>query len=62
MSATATKKGRGAGFSDAEVDILLDLVEQYLPFGEDKWECVGEKFRRKMTNSSVTRNVEYRIP
>ena len=53
-----TKKGRGATFSHAELDVLLSIVEERLPFGQDTWERVGEEFRGKITNSSVVRDDE----
>ena len=53
-----TKKGRGSTFSHAELDVLLSIVEERLPFGQEAWERVGEEFRGKMTNSSVVRDNE----
>ena len=52
------KKGKGAAFSEAEIDVLLNFVELYLLFGAEQWEKVGEGFRQQMTHSSIIRDTE----
>eukprot|EP00600_Ochromonadales_sp_CCMP1393_P005434 CAMPEP_0174957818 /NCGR_PEP_ID=MMETSP0004_2-20121128/2281_1 /TAXON_ID=420556 /ORGANISM="Ochromonas sp., Strain CCMP1393" /LENGTH=39 /DNA_ID= /DNA_START= /DNA_END= /DNA_ORIENTATION= len=38
MSKTNKAGGRSSAYSDAEVDILLDCVQERLPMGADQWE------------------------
>ena len=53
-----TKSGRSAAYSEAEVDVLLDIVEDRLPFGQEQWERVGIEFRSKFSNAPVVRETE----
>ena len=54
----AKKSGRSAQYSDAETDVLLDLVERFKPLGMEQWENVGISFREKFSNHSVVRDTE----
>ena len=52
------KSGRSAQYSDAEIDVLLDLIERFKPMGMEQWENVGIGFREKFSNNSVVRDTE----
>ena len=53
------KSGRSAQYSDAEIDVLLNLVERFKPMGMENWEKVGLEFRDKFReNNSVNRDTE----
>ena len=53
-----TKKGRGSTFSTVELDILLSIVEDRLPLGQEAWERVGDEAWSETTNSTVARDNE----
>ncbi|KAJ3294014.1 hypothetical protein HDU76_006989 [Blyttiomyces sp. JEL0837] len=49
---------RGLGFSNEEVEIMLDLVEQRLPQGNDHWENLTALFNVKINNPNRVRDVD----
>ena len=36
-------KGRGAAFDEEELECMLDLIDEYRPFGPGQWEIVVGK-------------------
>ena len=39
--------GRSTSYSPAEVEVLLDLVEEILPLGSERWERLGNEFHQR---------------
>ena len=56
QSAASVAKGRGLGFSKAELDCLLELLEEHLPIGQIEWEAVLSKHTERFP--TVDRSVE----
>jgi hypothetical protein len=48
------KKKRGAGFSNREIDSLLDVIEGILPLGLDEWEAVERQHNSMYPNFGMT--------
>jgi hypothetical protein len=40
------RKGKGRNYSAAEMDVLLNLIEDRLPFGQMTWELLAIEFNR----------------
>jgi hypothetical protein len=46
---------RGVGFSDNEIAIMLDAIEEYLPIGQNDWEFVKRMHSRYYPHAGTTK-------
>ena len=46
---------RGAGYTRAEIDSMLDLVEEHLPISAEEWEVVARKHRENFPDLNRAR-------
>ncbi|DBA00912.1 TPA: hypothetical protein N0F65_006112 [Lagenidium giganteum] len=49
----ASKKGRGLGFTGAEVEYLLDLLEDHLPLTGDEWDGISMAFNEPFNGTAM---------
>lgn len=53
-SPSAAKAVRGAGFSQPEVEVLLNVLENELPLCQEEWQVVFEKHRKSFPKANRT--------
>jgi len=41
------KIGRGKAYEEDEISYLVELVDRYLPYGQNMWNSLAEKFNQK---------------